>query len=98
MQQHHISLRDLHRIFEQPGTNPIKDLHIALDKAVAEAYGFDAKQTTDTNYILQNLLQLNLKVAAKEKAAEPVTSPGLPPYINNKEDFVSEECVRFEWE
>jgi SAM-dependent methyltransferase len=98
MQQHHLSLRDLYRILEQPGKNPIKDLHTALDKAVAEAYGFDVKETTNTNYILQNLLQLNLQVAAKEKAGEAVTAPGLPPYIKNAEEYVSEECVRFEWE
>jgi len=98
MQQHHLSLRDLYRLLEQPGKNPIKDLHTALDKAVAEAYGFDVKETTNTNYILQNLLQLNLQVAAKEKAGEPVTAPGLPPYIKNAEECVSEECVRFEWE
>ncbi len=92
-----MSLRDLYRILEQPGKNPIKDLHADLDKAVAEAYGFDTKQTTDTNYILQSLLQLNLEVAAKEKAGEAVTAPGLPVYITNPEGYVSEECVRFEW-
>ncbi len=98
MQQHHLSLRDLYRILEKPGKNLIKDLHTTLDKAVAKAYGFDANQTTDTNAILQNLLQLNLQVAAKEKSAELVTAPGLPTYIKNPEDYVSDECVKFEWE
>lgn len=38
-----MSLRDLYRLIEQPGKNPIKDLHTTLDKAVVEAYGFDTK-------------------------------------------------------
>ena len=98
MQQHHYSLRDLYRVLEQPGKNPIKDLHTLLDKAVAEAYGFDVKgKTVDTDFILQNLLQLNLEVSAKENKGEPVTPPGLPSYIKNKEDYVSDDCVKFEW-
>lgn len=99
MQQHHMSLRDLYRLLEQPGKNPIKDLHAALDKAVLEAYGFDARgKTVDTNFILENLLALNHEVAAKEKRGEKVQPPGLPEWIKNKENYVSEDCVRFKWE
>jgi hypothetical protein len=99
MQQYHYSLRDLYRIIEQPGKNPIKDLQLCLDKAVIEAYGFDTKgKTADTNFILENLLQLNLEVSAKEKKGEAVTPPGLPSYIKNKEDYVTDDCVKFELE
>jgi hypothetical protein len=99
MLQHHISLRDLYRLLEQPGKNPIKDLHIALDKAVLEAYDFEIKgKTIDTDFILENLLALNHEVAAKEKHGAKVQSPGLPQWIKNKEDYVSDDCVKFEWD
>ena len=98
MQQHKMSLRDLYRLLEQPGKNPIKDLHAALDKAVLEAYGFNTKEKTiSTDFILENLLALNHEVAAKEKRKEEVQAPGLPEWIKNKEAYVSEDCVRFEW-
>ena len=92
-----MSLRDLYRLLEQPGTNPIKDLHVALDKAVMEAYGF-----TDKEDILKQLLQLNLQVADKESrpsagSGQKVQPPGLPDFVKNKEEYVSDDCVRFEW-
>ena len=93
MQQHAMSLRDLYSLLEQPGNNPIKDLQTALDKAVMEAYGFD-----DTKDILAQLLALNLLVADKESKKEKVQPPGLPDFIKNKEDYVSDDYVKFEWE
>ena len=44
---HHYSLRDLYRIVEMPGKNPIKDLHSKLDKAVIEAYNFETLNLKD---------------------------------------------------
>jgi type I restriction-modification system DNA methylase subunit len=92
LRQYNMSLRNLYRLLEQPGANPIKDLHTALDKAVMEAYGFD-----NTKDILSQLLALNLAVAEKENKKEKVQPPGLPEFVRNKEDYVSDECVRFEW-
>ncbi len=88
-----MSLRDLYRLLEQPGKNPIKDLHTELDKAVMEAYGF-----IDKKDILAQLLALNLSVAEKEKKGEKVQAPGLPEWVKNKEQYVTDDCVRFEWE
>ncbi|MBK9149236.1 MAG: class I SAM-dependent DNA methyltransferase [Flavobacteriales bacterium] len=73
MKDHGMSLRDLYRLLEKPGKNPIKDLHAALDKAVLAAYGFDAKKD-----LLAQLLELNLAVAEHEANGEKVTAPGLP--------------------
>lgn len=87
-----MSLRDLYRLLERPGKNPIKDLHAALDKAVMEAYGF--KEQED---ILAQLLALNLTVAEKENRKEQVQPPGLPDWVKNKGEYVSDDCVRFEW-
>lgn len=98
LQQHRMSLRDLYRLLEQPGKNPIKDLQTALDKAVLDAYGFDATgKTVDADFVLENLLALNQFVATREKAGEKVQAPGLPEWIQHQENFVSGDCVRFEW-
>lgn len=98
-----MSLRDLYRLLELPGKNPIKDLHHALDKAVAEAYGFthrleygDGIYLKDPNSVLEFLLALNQQVAEKEAKGEPVQGPGLPDWVENKERFVTEDCVKWE--
>lgn len=91
LKQYNMSLRDLYRLLEQPGKNPIKDLHTILDKAVMEAYGFDDKKD-----ILSQLLALNLLVAGKENKNEKVQPPGLPDWVKNKNDFISNDCVKFE--
>ncbi len=93
MQTHNMSLRDLYRLLEQHGANPIKDLHAALDKAVMEAYGFNDKED-----LLKQLLELNLRVADKESRKEKVQPPGLPDWVQHKEEYVSDDCVRFKWE
>ena len=76
-----------------PDQYPIIDLHASLDKAVTEAYGFNEKED-----VLAQLLALNLQVARNEKEGKPVQPPGLPAFVKNKEDYVSGDCVRFEWE
>jgi len=93
MKENKMSLRDLYRLLEQPGKNPIKDLHTNLDKAVMEAYGFNEKED-----LLAQLLALNLQVAQNEKEGKPVQAPGLPAFVKNKEEYVSDDCVRFQWE
>lgn len=91
MEKYEYSLRDLYRLIEQPGKNPIKDLHAALDQAVLSAYGFKANKD-----ILQQLLDLNHVVAAKEAAGEKVQAPGLPKVVKDKSKFITDDCVRFE--
>jgi len=92
MKDHVMSLRDLYRLLEQPGKNPIKDLQANLDKAVMEAYGFNEDED-----LLAQLLALNLQVAQNEKEEKPVQAPGLPSFVKNKAEYVSDNCVRFEW-
>ena len=91
MDKYKYSLRDLYRLVEQHGTNPVKDLHNKLDDAVMDAYGFSKKKD-----LLQQLLNLNFAVAAKEEKGEQVQAAGLPDWIENKGDFISDDCVRFE--
>jgi SAM-dependent methyltransferase len=92
MLQHKMSFRDLYRLLEQPGNNPIKDLHAVLDNAVIAAYNFDHKKD-----LLSQLLTLNFSIAQKETKNEKIQAPGLPEFVKNKNEYVSDDCVRFEW-
>jgi len=90
MEKNKSTLRDVYRILEKPGKNKLKDLHSDLDNAVIEAYGFDAKKD-----LLQQLLELNEKVAQLESKGTEVQAPGLPNWINDKQKYISEDCVKF---
>jgi hypothetical protein len=93
LKDHVLSLRDLYRLLEQPGKNHIRDLHTALNEAVMEAYNFNEQED-----LLAQLLALNLSVAQNEKEGKSVQPPGLPEFVKNKEEYVSDDCVKFEWE
>lgn len=86
-------LRALYRTLELPGKSPLRDAHEALDAAVLKAYGFNAK-----NDLLAQILELNLDVAAREKAGEPVTAPGIPQsYLDaggKHEDLITDDCIK----
>jgi hypothetical protein len=89
MRKLNYSLRDLTARFEQPGDNPLREAHARLDAAVRAAY--DMANDADT---LAFLLELNLACAAKEKAGEKITPPGLPLPSNEQAKFVTDECVQ----
>ena len=91
MEEHRLSLRDLYRIMEKPGKNSVRDLQESLDRAVTAAYGFEAGRDH-----LEQLLELNLAVAAREERGEPVQAPGLPDWYPEKEKLVSGDAVAFE--
>ena len=91
MTENKMSLRDLYRLLEKPGKNPVRDLQDALDRAVSKAYGFDERAD-----LLEQLLNLNLNIAESEQNGEPVQAPGLPAWFENREKLISGDCVRFE--
>jgi len=82
-----LTLRELYRLLELPGKNPLKDLHAALDKAVLAAYGFDDGD------VLTQLLALNAQVAGRIDAGASVTAPGIPNGYPNPAELVSEGCI-----
>src|SRR5438105_15717666 len=82
-------LRAVYRTLELPGRNPLKDAHAALDAAVLAAYGFDPKAD-----LLAQLLALNQQVAAKEKAGEKVTPPGVPADYGDATALVTDDCIK----
>ncbi len=66
---------------------------MTLDAAVLKAYGFSPKKD-----LLVQLLELNLAVAPREAAGEPVTLPGVPRSSldagGDPEALVTEDCIR----
>ncbi len=85
------SLRELYKSLETPGENRLRTAHAALDAAVRAAYGMKPDED-----ILAFLLKLNLELAAKEAKGEPIAPPGLPAFVPEPEDFVSQDCVTIE--
>lgn len=88
MHKHKYSLRDVYRILEEPGFNPLKDSHEKLDEAVLAAYGFSKRKG-----VLNQLLQLNFELSDKIKNQEHVQGPGLPRCVRNKNEFISKDCI-----
>jgi hypothetical protein len=82
------SLRDLYRSLEEPGANPLRDAHAALDAAVRAAYGMGKNED-----ILTHLLALNHACAEKEKAGEKITPPGLPLPPKEHAAFITTDCI-----
>ncbi|HTF37526.1 MAG TPA: type IIL restriction-modification enzyme MmeI, partial [Blastocatellia bacterium] len=89
MRKLNYSLRDLYRTLDQPGDNPLRDVHARLDAAVRSAYGMPPDVDP-----LAFLLELNLACAAKEKAGEKITPPGLPLPPEEQAAFITDDCIR----
>ena len=89
MEENEWSLRDLYRTLEVPGSNPLKDAQDALDNAVRKAYGM--KEGTD---YLRFLLDLNGAVAKGGLWSKQILGPGLPPFVTDRDSFISSDCVQ----
>ena len=100
MAAHGLSLRALYRTLETPGKNPLRVAQDALDRAVRAAYGMPADADP-----LAFLLNLNLGLAAIEGEPSPpgegrvgvrgtVTPPGLPAWIEDRDAYVTDDCIR----
>ena len=88
LDKHDMSLRELYRTIDGPGTSPFKTAHALLDEAVRDAYGMSKKES-----VLEFLLDLNQTVSAREQAGEPVTGPGLPPTAAGRKDLITTDCL-----
>ena len=82
------TLRELYRLLEMPGANPLRDAQSRLDAAVRDAYGIKPKDR-----IAPFLLALNRDLAQKESAGEAITRPGLPADIGERSRFVTKDCI-----
>lgn len=66
-----LSLAHQYDSLREPGRNALRDAHASLDEAVLAAYGFDPAQDG-----VDQLLQLNLELAAREARGDAVRGPG----------------------
>ncbi|MBX5177321.1 class I SAM-dependent DNA methyltransferase [Rhizobium lentis] len=87
-QDNNLSFRELYRTLDLPGTNPLKDAHEVLDKAVRAAYGMSRKSD-----VLTHLLDLNAALSTAEANGEKVVAPGVPPAVK-KAGLVTTDCLR----
>ena len=98
MAAHGWSLRALYRTLDEPGDNPLRTAQARLDTAVRTAYGMKAVAVAGVNDPGHNdplafLLTLNLTLAAKEKAGESITPPGLPLPEAERAAFITADCI-----
>ena len=91
MRQSTLSLRELYRLTELPGDNPLKTAQGELDAAVRLTYGMSPKDD-----ILSFLLALNLDVASVEGSGNTVQAPGIPAGVGSVELLISTDRVEGE--
>jgi type II restriction/modification system DNA methylase subunit YeeA len=88
MAENDLSLRELYRTLDLPGQNPLKEAHDALNAAVRAAYGLG-----EAGDPLPFLLDLNDQLAISEASMQQVVGPGLPPTVDDLDEFVTRDCV-----
>lgn len=88
MDEHQLSLRELYRSLDKPGTHPMKDAQEKLAAAVRAAYGMKKKDDT-----VGFLFDLNQTLAGQKSG---VVGPGLPPCVRDRSEFVSSDAMTFE--
>jgi len=93
MKENNSSLREIYRMLELPGNNPLKDAQVSLDNAVRKAYQLDLPKDMQKADILEILLELNKICSIKEEQGQPIIPPGLPEFCSNDARFISEDCV-----
>jgi len=84
-----MSLRDLYRIVEETPDNSISNIQDKLDAAVMAAYGM--RKSAD---VIASLLALNIELAKKEGDKESIVGPGLPAFVTNSNEFITEDCLK----
>lgn len=81
-------LREVYRVLEAPGKDPLKQAHAALDEAVRDSYGFGKNDDP-----LAALLVLNRDVFARLGAMQSTTPPGIPDGYPKAEGLVSQDTI-----
>lgn len=89
IKQHNISLRDLYRSLDMPGSHPLKDAHAKLDKEVRRIYGI--KKNDD---VLGFLFALNADLHEQEEQGKALAGPGLPVSVKNPKLFTTSNCIQ----
>jgi len=80
MEQNQYGITKLYNQFFDEPTSQLYKLHKQLDKLTLQAYGF-----SETDDILEQLLNLNQKLANQEKAGNAIVGPWDPTQKSDKE-------------
>ena len=88
MAENQWSLRELYRTLDLPGDNPLRRAQKELDNAVRKVYKMKGKEDP-----LKFLLASNEDVAAREAQGKPVVAPGLPSWVEDTNEFITDDCV-----
>ena len=89
IQENDTNLRELYKIMETPGKNPLKQAQDNLDQSVRHAY----KMSKDENS-LKFIFELNQEVSDLEKNDKNIEGPGLPSWVEFPGEFISADAVR----
>ena len=84
--EHKVSLRELYRALEGPGSHPLKGAQTKLDDAVKAAYGMSKKAD-----VLSSLLELNESLAVMEAEGKTIVGPGLPKVAEGAKGMVTKD-------
>lgn len=88
------SLREIYRVMELPGDNPLRDAHNKLDQAVRDAYLFGLPKSMKGYKDLELLFILNQKCSELEKSSKNIFGPGLPKFCQGHDGFRSSDCIQ----
>jgi hypothetical protein len=89
------SLRELYRVLELPGDNPLLEAQMELDQAVWGAYCYGIPRELKRMESLEFVLRLNELCALAEEAGNAICEPGLPSFCKKKSGFYSNDCLEF---
>ena len=92
MEENGLSLRDIYRLLELPGDNPLRKRIDILNKAVANAYSAGMGRIPKDS--LEMLYHLNTDCAEREKAGQHVFGPGIPEFVKDGGRLISDDCIR----
>lgn len=88
VEKHGKSLRELYRMLDLPGANPLRAVHDGLNAAVRQAFGMTPKADP-----LEFILELNSQVVGAEANGETIQKPGLPDFVKDRAPFVTNDAI-----
>ncbi len=94
MVDNNLSLREIYRLVELPGDNPIKEKIEDLNKAVKAAYLAGMPKELQKMGNLELLYTLNKECGVREKEKKYVQGPGIPCFIEDSDILRTKDCLK----